>query len=100
MSLLGVHTTGIDLSALTESVISGEMAATTAGGAAALTGVVPMAVDADSAAFAAALNASGAAYLGIAAEHVGQRLAFAGTQNLAAVNYLLNELASAARLAL
>ncbi len=100
MSLLGVSTTAVDMSALTESVISGEMAATTAGGAAALTGVVPMATDADSAAFATALNASGGAYLGMAAEHVGQRMAFAGAQNLASITYLLNELAGAARLAL
>lgn len=100
MSLLGVSTAAVDMSALTESVISGEMAATTAGGSAALTGVLPMATDGDSAAFAAALNASGAAYLGMAAEHVGQRTAFAGAQNLASISYLLNELAGAARLAL
>lgn len=100
MSLLGVNTVAVGMSSLTESVISGEMAATTAGGAAALTGVVPMATDADSAAFAAALNASGGAYLGMAAEHVGQRTAFAGAQSLASITYLLNELASAARLAL
>ncbi|HET9874888.1 MAG TPA: PE family protein, partial [Mycobacterium sp.] len=96
----GVNTAAVNLSALTESVISGDMAATTAGGAAALTGTVPMATDADSAAFAAALNASGGAYLGMAAEHVGQRMAFSGAQSLASVTYLLNELASAATMAL
>jgi hypothetical protein len=100
MSLFGVNTAAVDMSALTESVISGQSAAHTAGGASALTGVVPMAADADSAAFAAALNGSGGAYLGTAAEHVGQRMAFAGAQNLASVTYLLNELASAARMAL
>ncbi|HEU0191837.1 MAG TPA: PE family protein [Mycobacterium sp.] len=100
MSLLGVNTVAVDMSALTESVISGEMAANSAAGAAALTGTVPMAADADSAAFAAALNATGGAYLGMAAEHVGQRLAFSGAQNLASVTYLLNELAGAARMAL
>lgn len=100
MSLLGVNTVAVGVSSLTESVLSGEMAATTAGGAAALTGVVPMATDADSAAFAVALNASGGSYLAIAAEHVGQRATFAGAQNLASVTYLLNELAGAARLAL
>jgi hypothetical protein len=100
MSLLGVNTPAVDMSALTESVISGDMAAKTASGAAALTGVVPMATDADSAAFATALNASGGAYLATAAEHVGQRTAFAGAQSLATVTYLLNELAGAARMAL
>ncbi|HEX7322662.1 MAG TPA: PE family protein [Mycobacterium sp.] len=100
MSLLGVNTIAVDMSALTESVISGEMAAGSAGGAAALTGTLPMAADADSAAFAAALNATGGAYLGMAAEHVGQRMAFSGAQNLASVTYLLNELAGAARMAL
>lgn len=98
MSLLGVNTIAVDMSALTESVISGQMAAATAAGAHALTGTVPMAADADSAAFAAALNASGGSYLGMAAEHVGQRVAFAGAQNLSSVTYLLSELAGAARL--
>lgn len=100
MSLLGVNTVAVGVSSLTESVISGQLAATTAAGAAALTGVLPMATDADSAAFALALNASGGAYLGMAAEHVGQRAAFAGAQNQASITYLLNELAGAARLAL
>jgi hypothetical protein len=74
----------VELSGATESGISQEMAATTAAGAAALTGALPMAADADSAEFAAALNAAGAAYLAASAEHVGQRAAFAGTQGLAA----------------
>lgn len=100
MALLGVNTVTVGVSSLTESVISGQMAATTAGGAAALTGVLPMATDADSAALAVALNASGGAYLATMAEHVGQRATFAGAQNLASVTYLLNELAGAVRLAL
>lgn len=100
MSLIGVSTAAVNLSSLTESVISGEMAAGTVSGAAAVTGVVPMATDADSLAFAAALNASGASYLGMAAEHVAQRTAFSGAQSMASVTYLLNELASAAQLAL
>ncbi|KLO28667.1 PE domain-containing protein [Mycobacterium haemophilum] len=73
----------VDLSSATEAGISEEMAATTAAGATALTGVMPMGTDADSVAFAAALNAAGAAYLAATAEHVGQRAAFAGTQGLA-----------------
>jgi|SRR6185437_11305658 hypothetical protein len=75
---------GVNVSAGAEAGISEEMAATTAAGAAALTGVLPMAADADSAEFAAALNASGTAYLATATEHVGQRAAFSGGQALAA----------------
>lgn len=74
----------VDASSSAETGISQEMAATTAAGAAALTGVLPMATDADSVEFAAALNAAGAAYLATSAEHVGQRVAFAGAQGLAA----------------
>ena len=81
----------VDLSAATEAGISEEMAATTAAGAAALTGVVPMAPDADSVEFAAALNAAGAAYLATAAEHVGQRAAFAGAQGLASATTIAAE---------
>lgn len=75
---------GVDLSAAVEAGISEGMAATTAAGAAALTGVVPMAADADSIEFAAALNAAGTAYLASATEHAGQRVAFAGAQAMAA----------------
>ena len=49
------------------------MAATTAAGSAALTGVVPMAASADDAAFAAAMAGAGGAYLGVAGDHFGQR---------------------------
>lgn len=75
----------VDLSSVTEGGISEEMAATTAAGSAALTGVLPMAPDADSVEFAAALNAAGAAYLATAAEHAGQRSAFGGAQGLASI---------------
>jgi hypothetical protein len=87
----GVVPAAVDLSSLTESGISVEMAATTSAGAAALTGVVPMAADADSAGFAEALNATGATYLATAAEHVGQRTAFASAQTLASSTYLAME---------
>lgn len=97
MSILDVSPAAVTVSALTESVIGGEMAATTAAGAAALTGVVPMAASADDAAFATAMASAGTAYLGVAAEHVGQRFGYAGGQNLAAVSYVLNELLSAAK---
>jgi hypothetical protein len=84
----GVVPAAVDLSSLTEVGISAEMAATTAAGAAALTGVVPMAADVDSAEFATALNATGATYLATAADHVGQRAAFAGAQTLASSTYV------------
>ena len=83
----GVIPAAVDLSSVTESSIGAEMAATTAAGAAALTGVVPMATDADSAEFAAALNATGATYLATVADHVQQRTAFAGAQSLASGTY-------------
>ncbi|MGA7054419.1 MAG: PE family protein [Mycobacterium sp.] len=74
----------VDLSAAAEAGISEEMAATTGAGAAALTGVIPMALDEDSAQFAVALNAAGAAYIATATEHVGQRTEYSGAQGLAA----------------
>jgi hypothetical protein len=63
------------------------MAATTAAGAAALTGVTPMAEDLDSTAFAMALNATGTSYLATMTDHVQQRTAFAGAQTLASNTY-------------
>lgn len=85
----------VDLSAGAEAGISEGMAATTAAGAAALTGVLPMAADADSIEFAAALNAAGAAYLGTAAEHVGQRVSFAAAQGLSSAVTVAAEAANA-----
>jgi hypothetical protein len=84
---LGVTPAAVNLSAATETGIGAEMAATTAAGAAALTGVTPMAADLDSAAFAAALNATGASYLATMADHVQQRTGFAGAQSLASTTY-------------
>ncbi len=85
----------VDMSAAAEAGISEGMAATTAAGAAALTGVLPMAADADSIEFAAALNAAGVAYLGTAAEHVGQRVAFSGAQVLSSAATVAAEAANA-----
>lgn len=84
---LNVIPGAVGVSALTEAGISAEMAASSAAGAAALTGTTPMAQDADSIAFAAALNAAGNAYLAAIAEHVGQRISFSGAQDLAAGTY-------------
>lgn len=84
----------VDLSAVTEMVVSGEMAATNAAGAGALTGTVPMVPTADDAAFSAALNGAGAAYMGAVAQHVGQRTAYSAAQGLSSISYVMNELLS------
>lgn len=83
----GVIPEAVNSSSATESAIGAEMAATTAAGAAALTGVTPMAADLDSAEFAAALNATGATYLATMTDHVEQRTALAGAQSLASSTY-------------
>ncbi|WP_331225572.1 PE family protein [Mycobacterium asiaticum] len=93
--MFGMVPGAVDLSAAAEAGLSEEMAATTAAGAAALTGVLPMAADADSIEFAAALNAAGAAYLATSAEHVGQRAAFSGAQWLASAATVAAEAANA-----
>jgi hypothetical protein len=93
--LFGMVPGAVDMSSAAEAGISEEMAATTAAGAAALTGVMPMAPDADSAEFAAALNAAGAAYLTTAAEHAGQRSGFAGAQGLASTTATATDLINA-----
>jgi hypothetical protein len=85
----------VNLSSVTEMVVSGEMAANNAAGAAALTGTVPMAPSSDDAAFSSMLNGAGMAYLGSVAEHVGQRAAYAGGQGVASISYVVNELLSA-----
>jgi hypothetical protein len=97
MSIVDVVPAAVNVSSLTESVLSGEMAATTAAGSAALTGVVPMAGSADDVAFATAMAAAGGAYLGAAGAHTGERAAYAAGQNVASISYVLNELISAAK---
>lgn len=96
---LNVLPEAVNLSSVTEMVVSGEMAATNAAGAGALTGTVPMAPTTDDAAFTAALNGAGAAYLGSVAQHVGQRAAYSGAQGVSAISYVVNELLSAANIA-
>jgi hypothetical protein len=83
----GLIPADVHKSSATESGVAAEMAATTAAGAAALTGVTPMALDADSTAFAAALNAAGTSYLATMADHVQQRTGLAGAQSLASTTY-------------
>lgn len=88
---LDINTGVVGASAATETAISAEIGAAAAAAAAALTSVVPMGADLDSAEFAAALNAAGAAYIGTAGEHIASRGQFAGTQSLAAVTYAAND---------
>lgn len=88
---LNVDPATIGMSAATEQGISVGIAATTSVAAAALTAVLPMGADLDSIAFAAALNAAGASYLGTAAEHSANRSEFAGAQALAAATYTATE---------
>jgi hypothetical protein len=83
-----------NLSAVTEMAVSGEMEASTAAGAAALTATTPMVPTSDDAAFTAALNSAGAGYIAASQAHVGQRTTYAGAQNLASLNYVLQELLS------
>jgi hypothetical protein len=88
---LNVDPATVAASAATESGIGVGIAASTSAAAAALTAVLPMGADLDSIAFAAALNAAGACYVGAAAEHAANRDLFAGTQNLAAATYTATE---------
>lgn len=86
-----VSTTAVSGSSATEASIVASLGASTASGAAALVSVLPMGADADSALFAAALNATGAQYLGAASEHIVQRALFASSQQLASVTYTTTE---------
>ena len=84
---LDVNSAIIANSASTETGISDGMAAATSTAAAALTTAMPMGADLDSAEFAAAVNAAGAAYIGTASEHLTTRGVFAGSQDIAAATY-------------
>lgn len=98
-AFMNVDPAAVGLSAVTEMAISGEMAAGTAAGSSALVGTTPMAPTSDDALFCATLNSAGAGYLASASEHVGQRAAYAGAQNISAITYVLNELLSSASIA-
>ena len=98
--ILNVGAASVAASAATETTISTEIAAVTSTAAVAITGVMPMGADLDSIAFAAALNAAGASYLGAAGEHVANRTLFAGSQDIAAATYTATDVISNASLAL
>jgi hypothetical protein len=98
--VLNVNAATVSASGSTEAGISAGMAATTAAAAEALTGAVPMGADLDSVAFAAALNAAGAVYLGTASEHLAERGEFAVAQEVAAVTYTVTDAINNTTLAL
>ncbi|MDD4866159.1 MAG: PE domain-containing protein [Mycobacterium sp.] len=93
---ISVEPDSVLASAGAESAISAETEAAAAGAAPALLGTTPMGADPDSAMFSAALNASGASYLGVVAEHAAQRGLFAGAQSMASGVYVATEAARTA----
>ena len=98
--ILDVNAMTVSASAATETGITAELGSATSVAATGLLGALPMGADLDSVQFAAALNAAGASYLGIAAEHLANRGRFAGAQNLAAATYTATDAADKAALAL
>lgn len=98
--VLDVNAGAVSGSAANESAISAEIGAATAAASAALTCVLPMGADLDSAAFAAALNATGASYLGTAGQHLAHRAAFAQAQGIASVTYTAADVVNNTALAL
>lgn len=97
---LHVDPATIGASAATEEGIGMGIAAATSAAAIALTAVLPMGADADSVAFAAAVNTAGATYLGAVGEHIAGRSGFAGAQHVAAVTYVTTEAMRESALAL
>ncbi len=89
--VINVSAASVGLSAAAESGVSAQMSAATAVAAQALVAVMPMGADLDSVHFAAALNAVGASYIGIAIEHLASRGLFAEAQSLAAATYTATE---------
>ena len=98
--VLNVNSATIGASAAAEGAVSAEIAAATSAAAAALLAVLPMGADMDSIAFAEALNAAGASYLGAAGEHVASRGMFSGSQGLAGATYAVTDAISNTALAL
>lgn len=98
--VLNINTATVGVSAATEAGIGVEIGATAAAAATPLMAVLPMGADLDSVAFAAALNAAGAAYVAAAGEHTANRGMFAGAQGLTAVTAAATEVIRDAQLAL
>ncbi len=98
--MLDVNAAAVANSGVTETTISAELGAATAAASAVLTCVLPMGADLDSVAFAAALNAAGASYVGTATEHLASRATFGDTQGLAAATYTATDVVTNAALAI
>ena len=93
-------TEAIGGSSAVESGIAASMLASATAAAPMLTGVLPMGNDPASAAFAAALNSRGAAYLAVHGLHATNRELFAGVQTLNAATIEATEAIRAAMAAL
>ena len=98
--VLNVSADIIAASAATEAALGGALASMTAAVAEPLTAAMPMGVDLDSLAFAAALNAAGAALISAAGTHSADRETFSGTQQTAAATYAVTDALNNAALAL
>jgi hypothetical protein len=88
---LNVNPEAVDFSSVTEAAIGAQMAGVSAGNSAILMNPTPMAQDPDSAVFAAALAGAGAVYLGVAMEHVGERLSYSVNQAAASAANVASE---------
>ena len=88
---LNVNPAAVGMSAATEVGIATDLAASSGATSEALLVNVPMALDADSLAFAEALSGAGAAYTGVKAEHVAERGIYAGSQTAASAAYEASE---------
>lgn len=90
----------VALSSATEAGVSAAQGASAGTASAALVGILEMAGDVTSIAFANALRAAGAAYVGAIAEHTAQRGMFAGAQGIAGATFEAVEVGQQAALAL
>ncbi|KZS83268.1 hypothetical protein B4U45_20645 [Mycobacterium persicum] len=99
MMVFAMEPAVVGVSVLAQAGLAAQQGVGIAAGAPMLVGVVPMGVDADSAAFAAALAAVGAAYVSAAAEHAAARGMFSDAQSVAAGITVASEAMRAAALA-
>jgi hypothetical protein len=88
---LNVNPEAVGFSSVTEAGIATEVAGVSAGNSALLVNPTPMAQDPDSVMFASALAGAGAVYLGVAMEHVGERLSYSVNQAAASAANVASE---------
>ena len=98
--VFNVSAAAVSASAATEAGVGASLASTTAAVTEPLTAALPMGADLDSVAFAAALNAAGAAFIGAATAQSAERQLYAGSQQIAAATYTATDLINNAALAL